>query len=81
MARFRKNEMNQRTGFVSIDLAFNSKHRVALVSSPTCSNTHVFYEAGSQPGQRLGETPHLKLKPTIRLPHHDFFEWDDPSKS
>ena len=41
MARFRKNEINQSTGFVSIDLAFNLKERITLVSLPTRSNSHV----------------------------------------
>ena len=41
MARLKKNEINQRTGFVSIDLAFKSKDRITLVSLSTRSNTHV----------------------------------------
>lgn len=41
MARFEKNEINQSTGFVSIDMAFNSKERATLVSLPTGSNSHV----------------------------------------
>ena len=41
MARFKRNEMNQSTGFVSMDLAFNSKERATLVSLPTLSKSHV----------------------------------------